>query len=232
MGKFKSQYWAGLESGYVNSKTPPALLDGSVNHGNWFYAVGSTDKWGAGIPGASDAETQVELYVKCKLEAKPTKAPPATTKKPTTPQTKPGWKLLLRQTSPYFLKPASKWLSVNPTKPTGPNYSVLNTLDNKCKDDKGKFQFKLVWPQRKGANYNIWKQSTNPVTEKTKVQGYEAVDVKFKSQLWGGLESGYVNSKTPPALLDGSVNHGNWYYAVGSTGKWGAGIPGASDAET
>ena len=106
------------------------------------------------------------------------------------------------------MKPASKWLSVNPTKPTGPNYSVLNTLDNKCKDDKGKFQFKLVWPQRKGANYNIWKQSTNPVTEKTKVQGYEAVDVKFTSQYWAGLESGYVNSKTPPALLDGSVNHG------------------------
>ena len=160
---------------------------------------------------------------------------------------------------------------MNPTKPTDPNYSILDSLDNKCKDDKGKFEFKLVWPKRKGPNYNIWKQSTNPVTEKTKVQGYEAVDVKFKSQMWGGLESGYLNSKTPPALLDGSVNHGkvcaehvwsccfadhprlrfvvvvvvvvvvvahaqtatgNWYYAVGSTGKWGAGMPGASDAET
>ena len=106
------------------------------------------------------------------------------------------------------MKPASKWLSVNPKKPNDPNYSVLNTLDNKCKDDKGKFQFKLVWPKRKGANYNIWKQTTNPVTEKTKVTGYEAVDVKFKSQYWAGLESGYVHSKTPPALLDGSVNHG------------------------
>ena len=107
------------------------------------------------------------------------------------------------------MNPASKWLSVNPTKPKDPNYSILNTLDNKCKDDKGKFEFKLVWPKRKGANYNIWKQSTNPVTEKTgKVKGYEAVDVKFKSNLWGGLESGYVHSKSPSALLDGSVNHG------------------------
>ena len=107
------------------------------------------------------------------------------------------------------MNPASKWLSVNPTKPKDPNYSILNTLDNKCKDDKGKFEFKLVWPKRKGANYNIWKQSTNPVTEKTgKVKGYEAVDVKYKSNLWGGLESGYVHSKSPPALLDGSVNHG------------------------
>ena len=33
--------------------------------GNWYYAVGSTGKWGAGMPGASGAETQVELYVWC-----------------------------------------------------------------------------------------------------------------------------------------------------------------------
>ena len=49
------------------------------------------------------------------------------------------WTLLFRQTSPTFLNPASKWLSVNPTKPKAPNYSILNTLDDKCKDDKGKF---------------------------------------------------------------------------------------------
>ena len=106
------------------------------------------------------------------------------------------------------MNPAIKWLGVNPTKPSDPNYSILNTLDNKCKDDKGKFMFKLVWPKRKGANYNIWKQSTNPVYEKTTVQGYEAVDVNFNSQLWGGLENGYIHGPTPSALLDGSVNHG------------------------
>ena len=115
--------------------------------------------------------------------------------------------MLIRQTSPYFLKPADKWLSVNPTKPTDPNYSVLNTLDNKCKDDKGKFQFKLVWPKRKAPNYNVWKQSTNPVTEKTKVQGYEAVDVNFKDQYWGGLQNGHVDTNAPNALLEGSVDH-------------------------
>ena len=41
------------------------VFDALAASGNWFYAVGSTDKWGAGIPGASDAETQVELYVWC-----------------------------------------------------------------------------------------------------------------------------------------------------------------------
>ena len=65
-----------------------------------------------------------------------------------------------------------------------------------------------MWPKRQGANYNVWKQSTNPVMEKTKVQGYEAVDVKFKYNNWGGLESGYLHSHNPTALLDGSVNHG------------------------
>ena len=55
------------------------------------------------------------------------------------PLAKPGWQLLIRQTTPKYLNPASKWLSVNPTKPKDPNYSILNTLDNKCKDDKGKF---------------------------------------------------------------------------------------------
>ena len=126
------------------------------------------------------------------------------------PKARP-WKLLIRQTTPKYMNPASKWLSVNPTKPKDPNYSILNTLDNKCKDDKGKFKFKLVWPQRKGANYNIWKQSTKP-TDKTKVQGYEAVDVKFKSNRWGGLESGYLSNKNPPSLLDGSVNHGKQFF--------------------
>ena len=102
-----------------------------------------------------------------------------------------------------------KWLSVNPDDPTNPNYSILDTLDQDCKDDKGRYEFKLVWPKRKGKNYNIWRQTTNPVKRKTKVRNYEAVDVTFTSKHWGGLESGYFRGgSNPPALLDGSVNHG------------------------
>ena len=103
---------------------------------------------------------------------------------------------------------AKKWLCVKSTDPSSPNYSILAMLGDDCKDDKGKFEFKIVWPQRRGPNYNIWRQSTNPVTDKVPVRGYEAVDVKFTAQGWGGLENGYLQNRgNPPALLDGTVNH-------------------------
>ena len=37
--------------------------DGSVNHRNWYYAVGSRESWNGGIPAASWAVRVVELYV-------------------------------------------------------------------------------------------------------------------------------------------------------------------------
>ena len=104
---------------------------------------------------------------------------------------------------------ANKWLCVESTNPLSPNYSILTMLGDDCKDDKGKFEFKIVWPQRRGPNYNIWRQSTNPVTDKVKVEGYEAVDVKFNGAKWGGLENGALHADgNQMALLDGSVNHG------------------------
>ena len=51
--------------------------------------------------------------------------------------------------------------------------------------------------------------------------GYEAVDASFAGNYWGGLEYNGANS-----LLDGSVSHGNWWYAVGCSVQHGAGIPG------
>merc|ERR1719231_505537 len=80
----------------------------------------------------------------------------------------------------------SKWKSVNAEKPDSPNYSILDRLDNKYKDSDGKFTFKIVWPLRNAeANHNVWKQSTNPVTEtKQKVIGYEPIDIKFKDNYW------------------------------------------------
>ena len=119
---------------------------------------------------------------------------------------------MFRQTAPYFLSPATRWLSVNPMNPTSPNYSILNTLE-RCRDDNGQFELKIVWPHKKGDNYNIWRQSTNPVTQKVPVRGYQAVDAKFTAEYWGGLENGFTKVDDfyhgqAPALLDGSVNHG------------------------
>ena len=116
--------------------------------------------------------------------------------------------MLIRQTAGTYLS-ASEWQNLNSDDPSNPNYSILDTLDDSCKDDQGKFEFKLVWPQRSGDNYNVWRQSTNPVTEVTAVEGYEAVDVKFTSQHWEGLESGHLHGgDNPYAILDGSVTHG------------------------
>ena len=120
-----------------------------------------------------------------------------------------GWTLLIRQTSPNYLDPVTKWLSVNPADPGNDNYSILDRLDDSYKNDDGKFEFKLVWPNRDGDNYNQWKQSTNPVKEVVAVEGYEAVDVKFTSSYWSGLENGALHGgSTASALLDGSVNQG------------------------
>ena len=142
------------------------------------------------------------------------------------------YKLLFRQTAGTYLDPVSKWKSVNSDKPDGPNYSILETLDDSYKGKDGKFTFKLVWPLRSGDNHNIWKQSTNPVTETTKkVAGYKAIDVKFTANKWGGLESGYLHGGSPSALLDGSVNDGMWWYAVGSKVAHGGGIPGGAEVE-
>ena len=121
------------------------------------------------------------------------------------------WKLLFRQTHPHYLTPATKWLSVNPTDPTNDNYSILNTLGDECKNENGKFLFHLKWPKASGGgnNYNKWRQSTNPVTEKVKVVGYEAVDVHHTGSHWGGLENSFLHrGSSPHALLDGSVNSG------------------------
>jgi hypothetical protein len=54
------------------------------------------------------------------------------------------------------------------------------------------------------------------------VTGYEEVDIQFTTHGWGGLER-EVNGE---ALLDGSVNSGNWWYAVGSNRFHGGGFPG------
>jgi len=138
-----------------------------------------------------------------------------------------GWKLFFRQTVPTYLT-KEQWRLWNVESPDSDNYSILNTIDDNMRGLDGKFEFKIIWPLRSGDNYNIWKQVSNPITAISGgVDGYEAVDVRFTSQYWGGLEYHTANA----TLLDGSVNHGNWFYAIGSTASWNGGIPGANDAE-
>jgi hypothetical protein len=61
-------------------------------------------------------------------------------------------------------------------------------------------------------------------------QGYEGIDINFDAMFWGGLEYNGLHS-----LLDGSVSHGDWYYAVGSSNAsvvaGTPGIPGPGTVE-
>ena len=57
---FTEYSWKGLEYGNKDS-----LLDGSVDTGTWFYAIGAINPFGAGLPGPTGEISIVELYVNC-----------------------------------------------------------------------------------------------------------------------------------------------------------------------
>lgn len=107
--------------------------------------------------------------------------------------------------------------------------SVLSYLNNY----KGKNGFEFLLEYSNLSGYNRWIQSTNPLeTEKkssmTKVPGYEAISISWNYYNWGGL----AKSNSGKALLDGSIDSSNLFYAIGSTTSWNGGIPGPNQAIT
>jgi hypothetical protein len=102
----------------------------------------------------------------------------------------------------------------------------LNQLDSFKRD--GKFQFRINWPGF--TKRNIWSQTSNP-TEDVNVAGYQDLSVDSTSNYWGGLEFGngsHGPTNSNSSYIDGSVNHTNWFYAIGSYIQWGNGIPAAA----
>jgi len=134
-----------------------------------------------------------------------------------------NWVLLARQTMPFVFE-RDQW-SLNPGDPSDPNYAYFDSLEScRSKGEDGKFTFKLSWPDKQD---QIWRQSSNPVDGRASggVSGYEAMQVPYTENRWGGLEkSGHR------ALLDGSLRRNWWWYAVGSTYKYRGGIPGPNGA--
>ena len=118
-----------------------------------------------------------------------------------------AWRQLFRQTAGNY-RSVEDWLSYNAGDHSG-DFSELDQLEG-CRQADGKLHMKLVWPELDDAQE--WKQTTNPVTDRGSVEGHEAVDVRYSGNYWGGLEHNGGSS-----LLDGSVDHGNWWYAVGSS---------------
>ena len=137
------------------------------------------------------------------------------------------WVLIFRQSAGTYLS-KNKWLSYNINNPDAPNYSILNTVNDSYKSKDGFFKFKLVYPKHKLPNFNIWKQKSNPITNKKPgVIDYQPININLSSNQWGGLE--YNTNKY--SLLDGSINSNSWYYAIGTSIKWLDGIPGSYQKE-
>ena len=205
---FDSNHWGGLEHGATNS-----LLDGSVDHGHWFYAIGAARGYNCGIPGALDCESKVELWV---LNG----PPPA----PAPPPDNYVWRRMLRQSAGNY-RPANNWIRYNSGDQTG-DFSVLDELES-CRQADGDLHMRLTWPQRADGMSQEWKQTSNPArptVPNAGVDGYVAIDVGSVAHTWGGLE--YNGNQ---ALMDGQINHQNWFYAVGASQEWNGGIPGPAD---
>ena len=119
------------------------------------------------------------------------------------------FKLLFRQTAGTYLSPVWKWRRYNANNASGPNYSILDELDDSYRHPAhgGKFTFKLQWPEintASGRNFNIWRQQTNPVVSVEQVASYEPVKVHFEQEGWGGLENGQRHARASPMALLGT----------------------------
>lgn len=103
-------------------------------------------------------------------------------------------------------------------------FSILDQLELfRGKDNK--FEFLLEYPTDLPYQYNRWKQIDNPAevlditgnpseTNQVYAKGYEAIHIDWTSKWWGGLLRNPVDNK--PCFIDGSIGHGNWFYAIGS----------------
>lgn len=108
---------------------------------------------------------------------------------------------------------------------TSDKYSILSKLESFRPNTNSSFEFKLKYPTDTNGS-NIWKQTSNPTYEK--IAGYTPVKINWTSNYWGGLE--WANSST--TLINGSVNHDNWYYAIGATSKYKDGMPSCTNVSS
>lgn len=139
-----------------------------------------------------------------------------------------GWtRVFKHNVSAGYFATTSSALSANPTDPNNNMYSILSLLDNF--EVLGRFTFRIFWPDNN--KRNIWSQSTNPIYN-TDVRNYQGISIDDSSRFWGGLELGNRSNGQAnfgSSLLDGSVDHSNWWYAIGSTVSFSTGgIPGST----
>lgn len=142
-----------------------------------------------------------------------------------------GWTRVFKHniTGGYF-PTVNDALLYNQTTPTANLYSILQYIDEF--ENLNRFTFKINYPNESWRN--IWSQYTNPIYD-TPVSGYRGISIDRNEQRWGGLELGnntFAYSNGNSSLLDGSVNHSNWYYAIGSDQVYKTGIPSTYNNDT
>lgn len=137
-----------------------------------------------------------------------------------------GWTRVFRHniSGGYFATPAAA-LSINQADPTANLYSILNYLDRF--QTLSRVTYRMFWPSVD--KRNIWSQVSIPTFEGP-VMGYRGISIDDSTVYWGGLERANQPSRgitnLNRSLLDGSVNHNDWWFAIGSTADYSGGIPG------
>lgn len=157
------------------------------------------------------------------------------------------WKCIFYQDIGTSQASANKFTSANAGKCyTADKYSILaNGIDEfrQSWSSNTNYEFLLTYSCVSGKfditnkKYQRWKQTNNPTKEtctegdgSAKAVGYESVTEGLGTgNFWGGLTLSSPSAVTS-CYLNGSVGHGNWFYAVGAY-SWHStyGIP-SSDA--
>jgi len=134
-----------------------------------------------------------------------------------------GWTLVFRHdvSGGYFANDAESD-SFNESSPglTTKKYSILNKIDSI--KSAAPYEFRLYYPNENSRNH--WKQTFDPRSGPSPtrpVAGYIPIAIDSTGYRWGGLERS--NSDT---FLDGSVNTGWWWYAIGTHAPYSSGMPG------
>jgi len=137
-----------------------------------------------------------------------------------------GWTLVFRHdTSGGYFANDAEADSVNENSPglSTQKYSILHKIDSiKSAND---YEFRLYYPTENKRNH--WIQTFDPRSGRSPtrpVAGYSAIAIDSSINYWGGLELDSSNT----TFLDGSVNHSNWWYSIGSSVVYQGGVPGPS----
>lgn len=229
-----SSGWNGLALSQDSGST---WVDGSPNSGtsSWWYAIGCKTNYNGGIPGPNTTIATSGLSLWARIDNLQTNSidkqgvlytneivEVENCSMKTKTENNANWVRLFYHNSKsgtvlFDKNNKAEFLKCH----TEDKQSDLWALEQ-FRGKDGKFELLLQYQNSTG--YNRWKQSSNFTKEK--IAGYEAVQVSWTSSYWGGLETDGSN-----AFVDGSVNHGNWYYAIGPFSNYQNGMPNASGVE-